>query len=266
MSIIDNILTKLVDFIGDLFFAVLIIIIGFKIVNIIVNRIKYSKRFSAVEKSNQSFILSIISIGLKVIVSIISIMVIGIPISTVVAVVGSCGLALGLALQGGLSNIAGGIMIIIFKPFKVGDYIDVNNYYGTVKEINIFHTVLRTTDNKLIVIPNGELSNSPIVNSSSMKERMLDLEINISYDNDIDKVREILLEIANDNKFVIKEKEILVKVKKHGDNSIIIAYRMWVNNNDYWDLKFAILEEIKKKFDKNKITIPYNQLDVHISK
>ena len=186
--------------------------------------------------------------------------------STVVAVVGSCGLALGLALQGGLSNIAGGIMIIIFKPFKVGDYIDATSYSGTVKEINIFHTVLRTIDNKLIVIPKGDLSNNPIVNYSSMKERMLDLEINISYDNNIDKVREILLDIANNHKLVIKEKDILVKVKNHGDNAIIIAYRMWVNNSDYWDLKFAILEEVKKKFDKNKITIPYNQLDVHISK
>lgn len=266
MTVIDNILNKLVDFMGDLFFAIIIIVIGFKIVNIIVNKIKYGKRFSTIEKSNQSFILSIISIGLKIIVSIISITVIGIPMSTVVAVVGSCGLALGLALQGGLSNIAGGIMIIIFKPFKVGDYIDTSSYSGTVKEINIFHTVLKTIDNKLIVIPNGDLSNSPIVNYSSMKERMLDLEINISYDNDIDKVRKILLDIANNNELVLKDKDILVNVKNHGDNAIIIVYRMWVNNSDYWNLKYTILEEVKKKFDKNKITIPYNQLDVHICK
>lgn len=266
MVVIDNILNKLVSFIGDLFFAILIIIIGFKLVDILVSKIKKGKKFSSIEKSNQTFILSIISISLKIIVAIVSITVIGIPMSTIVAVVGSCGLALGLALQGGLSNIAGGIMIIIFKPFKVGDYIDTANYSGTVKEIYVFHTILKTIDNKLIVIPNGELSNNPIVNYSSMKERMLDLEINISYDNDIDKVREILLDIAKNNELVLKDKDILVKVKKHGDNSIVIAYRMWVNNSDYWDLKFYLLEEIKKRFDKNKITIPYNQLDVHISK
>ena len=175
MTIIDNMLNKLVDFIGDLFFAILIIIIGFKIVDIIVNKIKYGKRFNHIEKSNQTFILSIMAIGLKIIVSIISITVIGIPMSTIVAIVGSCGLALGLALQGGLSNIAGGIMIIIFKPFKVGDYIETINY-------------------------------------SSMEDRMLDLEINISYDNDIDKVRGILLDIANNNELVIKDKDILAKV------------------------------------------------------
>ena len=266
MTVIDNILNKLVDFIGDIFFAILIIFIGFKIVDILVNKLKNGKRFANIEKSNQTFILSIMAIGLKIIVSIISITVIGIPMSTIVAIGGSCGLALGLAIQGGLSNIAGGIMIIIFKPFKVGDYIETINYSGYVKEIFVFHTILKTIDNKIITIPNGELSNNAIINYSSMKERMLDLEINISYDNDIDKVREILLDIANNNELVIKDKEILVKVKNHVDNSIIMAYRMWVNNNDYWDLKFDILEEVKKKFDKNKITIPYNQLDVHISK
>ena len=266
MKIIDNFLNKLVDFIGDLFFAVLIIIIGFKIVDIIVNKIRRGRRFSNLEKSNQSFMISIITIGLKIIVSVVAVTVVGIPMSTIVAIVGSCGLALGLALQGGLSNIAGGIMIIIFKPFKVGDYIETSSYAGTVKEIYVFHTILKTIDNKIIVVPNGELSNNPITNYSSMEERMLDLEINISYDNDIDKVREILLDIAINNDLVLKDKDILVKVKGHGDNSIVMLYRMWVKNTDYWDLKFCVLEEIKKRFDKNKITIPYNQLDVHISK
>lgn len=266
MTVIDNALNKLVNFLGDLFWSILIIIIGFKLVDVIVNKIKNGKKFSNIEKSNQTFIQSIVGIGLKIIVFIIAITVIGIPMSTIVAIVGSCGLALGLALQGGLSNIAGGIMIIIFKPFKVGDYIDTINYSGTVKEIYVFHTILKTIDNKLITIPNGELSNNPIVNYSSMKERMLDLEINISYDNDINKVRKILLDIANNNDLVLKDKDILVKVKAHGDNSIVLAYRMWANNSDYWDLKFYLLEEIKEKFDKNKITIPYNQLDVHITK
>ena len=264
--VIENIVNKFVNFMSNLFFAIIIILISFKLIDLLVNKLKKKKTFYKIDKSNQTFILSLVSIILKILILIIAVAVLGIPMSTVVAVIGSCGLALGLALQGGLSNIAGGIMIIFFKPFKVGDYIETEKVEGTVKEINIFNTVLVTIDNRVITLPNGNLSNSIITNYSYMTERQLDLEICVSYNNDIEKIKKILLDIASNNEYVIKEKDILVRLKKHGEDSLVFVYRMWVKKENYWTLKYDILENIKVTFDKNNISIPYKQLDVHIKK
>lgn len=265
-EILNEFIDLLVGFAGKIFIAVLIIFIGLKLVKFVMKRVKKARLFTKLEKSTQTFIYSILNILLKGLVFLTAITELGIPMASIIAVLGSAGLALGLALQGGLSNIAGGVMIMIFKPFKVGDFIDTHTDAGTVKEINIFHTVLTTYDNKVVIIPNGEMSNKTIVNASKMDKRLLDLEISVSYDSDIDKVKEILEKIANDSKYRIKEEDLLVALKEHGANSLIFTFRIWVLSDDYWTSKFETLEIIKKTFDKEGISIPYQQLDVHVTK
>ena len=265
-EVLDNIIDLLVNFSGKLVIAILIIIIGLKLVKLIMNKIKKGKGFNKLEKSSQTFISSILSIVLKGLVFLTAITKLGIPMTSIVAVLGSAGLALGLALQGGLSNIAGGLMIMIFKPFKVGDFIDTHEDSGTVKEINIFHTVLKTYDNRLIVIPNGTLSNDVIINYSAMKKRLLDINVSVDYKSDIDKVKKILENIANNSKYRIKEDDILVALKEHAESSLNFTLRIWVLKDDYWSAKFELLEVIKKTFDKEGIEIPYPKLDVNLTK
>lgn len=264
-KLIKKILDGSVELVWKVFIAIIIIVVGFKIVEYILNRVKKTKGFNKIEKTSQSFILSILSVSLKIIVVIIAITNLGIPITSVITILGSAGLALGLALQGGLSNIAGGVMIMLFKPFKVGDYIDTHADSGTVKEINIFHTVLTTIDNKTIVLPNGNLSNSVIVNYTKMKDRRVDIDVSVSYNSDIDKVKKVLQEIAEKNTYRLKNKEIFIGLKEHSDSALIFTFRVWVSKDNYWDARFEMLEQIKKEFDKNNISIPFPQMDVHVN-
>ena len=265
-EVVQELINGLVNFSGKLFFAILIIVIGLRLVKFLMKRIKNSRAFKKIEKSSQTFIASILNILLKGIVFLTAITELGIPMTSVIAILGSAGLALGLALQGGLSNIAGGLMIMIFKPFKVGDFVDTHEDSGTVKEINIFHTVLKTYDNRLIVIPNGVMSNDVIINYSAMEKRLLDLEFSVDYNSDIDKVKDILTKLATESKYRVKEDEILVALKEHAESSLKFTLRIWVLKDDYWKAKFELLENVKKTFDKEKINIPYPKLDVNLTK
>lgn len=267
-KLFEKFLEGLSEFSIKLVVSILIIIIGFRIIKYFVDFIKRGKGFNKLEKSSQTFIASILTVTLKALVIISAVTNIGVPMSSIIAIIGSVGLALGLALQGGLSNIAGGVMIMLFKPFKVGDYIEVDNICGTVKEINIFHTILDTIDDRIVTIPNGGLSNSVVVNYSSMKSRKLDLRFSASYNSSIDKVKKILKEVALNSKYLIKnrEKDIYIVLSEHSDSALVFTFRMPVNTADYWEAKYEVLEEVKKAFDKEKIEIPYPQLDVHLDK
>ena len=262
----EKLIDGLITFGYKLVIAILILVIGFKLAKFILKRIKKGKWFKKLEKGTQTFIYSILNILLKGLVFLTAITELGIPMTSIIAVLGSFGLALGLALQGGLANIAGGVMIMLFKPFKVGDFIDTHADSGTVKEINIFNTVLNTYDNRTIVIPNGDLSNSVIVNYSTMKNRLLDIEVAVAYQSEIEKVKKVLLQIANNCKYRVKDEPILVALKEHGNSSLIFTFRIWVLKDDYSTAKFELLESIKKEFDKENISIPYPQLDVHLDK
>ena len=246
------------------FIALVILVVGFKVVNFIVNRIKKGRGFNKLEKTTQSFLISIITAILKGIVIITCAGELGIPMTSIITLIGSFGLALGLALQGGLSNIAGGVMI--FKPFTVGDFIDDGTHSGTVKGINIFHTIMSTYDNKMVVIPNGTLSNSVVINYSKYSERLLDIQVSVDYKSNLDKVKDVLENIAKDSKYRIPDKDILIALKSHSESSLDFTFRIWVKNENYWTARFDILETIKKEFDKNNISIPYPQLDVHLDK
>ena len=246
--------------------AIIILVIGFKLVDFLLKRIKKGRGFNKLEKTTQSFLASILSILLKSIVIITCAGELGIPMTSIITLIGSVGLALGLALQGGLSNIAGGVIIMIFKPFKVGDFIDDGTNSGTVREINIFHTVMSTYDNKMIVIPNGNLSNSVVVNYSKYPERLLDIPVSVDYKSNLEVVKKVLNKIAEKCQYRIEDKDILIALKQHSESSLDFTFRIWVKNTDYWTARFELLEQIKQEFDKNNISIPFPQVDVHVSK
>ena len=192
--------------------------------------------------------------------------VIGIPSASIITLIGSAGVAIGLAMQGGLSNIAGGLIILIFKPFKVGDFIDTHTDSGTVKSISLFYTTLTTIDNRIVSIPNGNLANSPSINYTNENERRLDINMDISYNNTIADVKKSISSVLSKEKRINREKEVFVRVTNYKESSIEYTIRIWVLKEDYWNVKFDLLENLKDQFDQDGISIPYNQLDVHIDK
>jgi small conductance mechanosensitive channel len=190
----------------------------------------------------------------------------GVDAASIMALIGSLGLTVGLALQGSLSNFAGGVLIMTTKPFKVGDYIIEDNHKneGTVSQIDIFYTRLTTIENKIIVIPNGVLANSSLTNVSHMKELKLNYKVGISYRSDITKAKDLILQIINEEPEVKKKKEILVFVDGLEDSAVMIGFRCWISAKEYWKTRWNILEKIKVTFDREGIEIPFNQLDVHL--
>ncbi len=190
----------------------------------------------------------------------------GVDTASVAALVASSGVTLGLALQGSLSNLAGGVLILLLKPFEVGDYIveDTNMKEGTVKEIQIFYTKLSTIDNQTIVIPNGMLTNNSLTNATAKDERRLDLKISVSYEADLRKAKELIEKIVREDPSVMQDKEILIFVDDLAESAVVIGARAWVRNEEFWPTKWRILEEIKLKLDESGIEIPYPQVTVHI--
>lgn len=249
-----------------LIYVILILVVGGRLIKAITRLISKGKVFNKLDKSVSSFLLSFIKITLNILLWITVAGVVGIPSTSIITLLGSAGVAIGLAMQGGLSNIAGGLIILIFKPFKVGDYIDTHNDSGTVKDISIFYTTLITPDNRVVSIPNGTLANSPSVNYSNQKDRRLDIDFDISYNNKIDDVKTCINKVLDKEKRIIQDKEKFVRITNYKDSSICYTIRVWVLKDDYWNIKFDLLENIKKEFDKNNISIPYNQLDIHIDK
>jgi small conductance mechanosensitive channel len=190
----------------------------------------------------------------------------GLDAASVVALLGSAGVAIGLAVQGSLSNFAGGVLILLLKPFKVEDYIVVGDgqYQGTVREIQIFYTKIVTADNHVVVIPNGTLTTSNIINMSTLEDRRLDISVGISYDADIRQAKEVLQGVLDQEEAVLNNKECRVFVEELAGSSVILKLRFWCRNEDYWDAKWRMNEKVKYALDEAGISIPYNQLDVHL--
>ena len=267
-KVIDRLLDLGVSVGSKLLYTIVILIVGLRLIKWAVSLLKKSKLFQKIDKSLASFILSFVKILSYVVLFMTVASTLGVPLTSFVTILGSAGVAIGLALQGGLSNIAGGIIILLFKPFQVGDFIDTHADSGTVKSINLFYTVLVTADNKVISIPNGNLANQPTVNYSKNELRRLDVDFSVSYKNDLEEVKKVLGNIIKDDERVVIEegKEPFIGITNYLDSSVNYTVRVWVKNSDYWNLKFYMLEESKKKFEENKIEIPYPQLDVHIEK
>lgn len=266
-KVIDKLLNLGVDVGLKLLYAFVILIIGLKLIKWFIKLLQKSRLFKKVDKSLASFILSFIKILLYIVLFMTVASILGVPLTSFITILGSAGVAIGLALQGGLSNIAGGIIILLFKPFQVGDFIDTHADSGTVKSINLFYTVLGTIDNRIISIPNGNLANQPTVNYSVNEIRRLDLDFSLSYNNDFATVKKELEKLIVDPRVIIEEgKEPFVGITNYQDSNITYTVRVWVKNSDFWNLKVYLLEELKKKLEDKKITMDYPQLDVHLEK
>lgn len=262
---VKNWLPALSGFAMDLLAAVLILIIGFKVVGAVRRMAERSFARMELELSLRKFLLSLIQVGLYVVLIFMAAERIGIQSSSIIALLGSAGVTLGLALQGSLSNFAGGVLILLVRPFKVGDYIVSQYGEGTVAVIGLVYTTLNTMDNKTVVIPNGSLSNSPITNATAEKFRRLDLTVGIGYQADLKKAKDILLDIYTSHPKVLKDHPIRVFVDQLADSAVIIGGRGWTATDDYWPTRWDITEEIKLRLDEAGIEIPFNQMDVHVS-
>ena len=260
-----NQLTELLSSFGISFFiALCILIIGRQAIKIIIKIISSALERSNTEDTVRIFVTTLLNTLLMIVVFIAAINQLGIQTTSIIAVLGAAGLAIGLALQGSLSNFAAGILIVIYRPYKVGDYIQADNHLGTVDDIQIFSTVLRTPDNKIVVVPNGSIMNGSIVNFSHQKERRIDIVIGCSYDDDIDKVKEVLADVLSKDERILKEPKPRIALSELADSSVNFIVRPWVKNSEYLDVLYSLLEEIKKRFDQEGISIPYPQSDVHI--
>ena len=258
---VKNWLPALSGFAMDLLAAVLILIIGFKVVGAVRRMAERSFARMELELSLRKFLLSLIQVGLYAVLNFMAAERIGIQSSSIIALLGSAGVTLGLALQGSLSNFAGGVLILLVRPFKVGDYIVSQYGEGTVAVIGLVYTTLNTMDNKTVVIPNGSLSNSPITNATAEKFRRLDLTVGIGYQADLKKAKDILLDIYTSHPKVLKDHPIQVFVDQLADSAVIIGGRGWTATDDYWPTRWDITEEIKLRLDEAGIEIPFNQMD-----
>lgn len=245
--------------------ALLIWFLSFRLITIITRRIE--KRLinkGKLDKTLVSTLFYIIRIVLKIVILTCLIGYLGIDTTGLAALIAALGVGIGLAVNGALANLAGGVLILITRPFKIDDYIDANGVSGTVEDIHIVYTKIRTPDNKVIYIPNGPLSSATVVNYSEKDLRRVDLNFSIGKAEDYKKAEEIILSVANSHGKVLKDPEAMSRILEHNQNDTTIVLRAWVNNADYWDVYFDLQEGVKKALDENGIVMPVNQLDVRV--
>lgn len=258
---------SLISFGVKILVALIIYFVGKKIIKIIIKLIDRTLDKTGADVGVVNFINSVVRILLYIVLALIIGGQFGVSTTSVVALVGSAGLAISLALQGSLSNFAGGVLLLILKPFKIGDYIieQSTGNEGTVTDIDIFYTKLLTVDNKMVAMPNGNLINSSITNVTNEDFRRLDIIVGISYDSDMKKAKGIIMDILKSDPSGVHDKEMVVFVSDLADSAVMIGGRMWVKTEEYWQARWRVIEEVKLEFDKHKITIPFNQLDVNIN-
>ncbi|KJJ39800.1 mechanosensitive ion channel family protein [Aequorivita vladivostokensis] len=256
---------KLIDFLPNVIGAVLMLFIGLWLVKILNGFIKRFFDKKEYDPTLENFIASLINWGLKIVLFVLVITQLGVESASLVAIIGAAGLAVGLALQGSLANFAGGVLILLIKPFRVGDFISAQGVDGTVKEISIFNTKLTTFGNQLAIIPNGKLSNDNIINYTEEGIRRENLTFGIGYDDNIKQAKEILLNLVSEQETVLtlEDKMPMVAVAELGDSSVNLTLRYWAKNEDFWNLRWLILEEGKMRLEAAGISIPYPQRDVH---
>lgn len=225
--------------------------------------VKITRKTGKVDETLLKFLSNIIYYVLMIVVILTALEQLGVDTTSFLAILGAAGLAIGLALKDSLSNFASGVMIILFRPFKVGDFINAAGVSGSVEEISIFNTLLKTGDNQTLIVPNGAITSGTITNVNAKPTRRVDLVVGIGYDDDIKKAKEVLTNILTSNEKVLVEEGITVAVSELADSSVNFVVRAWVNTPDYWDVKFGLTEEIKLTFDKEGISIPFPQQDVH---
>ncbi len=244
--------------------AIVVLLIGLRIVKAITNALGRGMEKRNVDASLRPFLKSLTDAILKIVLVISVISMLGVETTSFIAVLGAAGLAVGLALSGTLQNFAGGVLILILKPFKVGDFIEAQGFMGTVNSIQIFATILKTIDNKTIIVPNGPLSTGPVTNFSAEAQRRVDMKFGIGYSDDIDKAKAILNNLAAADARVLTEPAPQIVLSALGDSSVDFTVRLWCNASDYWGIYFDYHENVKKSFDKEGVGIPFPQMDVHV--
>lgn len=268
-SLVDWIVSHIPNMLSGIFLAIVAIIIfaiGRKLINLLVKLLDKSFRKSSMDLGVIKFLNSFIRISLNIVLIVVIAGFVGLETTSLATIIGSAGLAIGLSLQGSLSNFAGGVLVLILKPFTIGDYIISGSNEGVVKGIDIFYTRLLTADNKLVVIPNGALSNSPITNVTNQDIRRVDIVVGVDYSEDIRKVKNLLSDIANNYELIEKDKGVDIFVDELASSSVNIGFRVWAKTENYWKVKWDMNENIKYEFDKAGISIPFDQLDVSIKK
>ncbi len=248
----------------QLVIAIVIFLVGGRIIALIRRIVRKTLEKREADPGVRQFLDSLIKAICYVLLVFLILALFGVTTASIVAILGSAGLAIGLALQGSLSNLAGGVLILLLKPFRVGDYImeDKHKNEGVVEEITIFYTTLRTVDNRSVVIPNGDLANSSVVNFTRSPERKLIYTVGIAYDADLKKAKEILRDVLEKTENRDREREIMVYVDSLGDSSVNLGFRIWLPTEQYWLMRWDIIERIKLAFDENGIEIPYQKIDI----
>ncbi|MGM0420793.1 MAG: mechanosensitive ion channel family protein [Bacillota bacterium] len=243
-------------------FALIFFMIGWYAIKLV---IKFTAKTleRRLEPTLSSFLISLFKALLIILLLITAASTVGIEMASFVVVLGAVGFAVGFALQGSLSNFAGGVLLLLFKPFKVGDFIDTGNYLGKVQEIQLLYTILSTPDNRRVYVPNGSLANSSIINFSVHETRRVDLVFGIGYDDDFEEAKDIIKKIIADTDLALDEPAPLVRVGEHAGSSININTKIWTETGNYWEVYYYMHEEVKRRFDKAGIGIPYPQMDIH---
>ena len=263
-SYVKRTLEGFLNFIPTLLLAIIIYVAGFFLNRLVLNLFAKGVEKSKMDQTVKTFLSSVIKIVITALVLIIVLTVLGIPMTSIITVLGTAGVAVGLALKDSLSNVAGGVLLLINQTIKVGNYVEIGSYAGVVAEVTILYTKIVTLDNKDIFIPNGVVSTSSIVNYSSEDSRRVDLKFAISYSSDHQKAMQAIKSVASRHPLVHQDKEIFVRIGELASSSVNIIVRVWTENANYWTVYFDLIEQIKDKLDAEGIHIPYNQLDVHL--
>ncbi len=246
--------------------AVVILVVGLWLSNLVAKISAKAMKKSRLDPSIHTFLKSTISIGLKILVIVSVLGTLGVSIATIIAAISAAGVAIALALQGSLANIASGLLVLFFHPFKVGDYVEALGNSGTVVEIQLMFTILHTPDNRRVVIPNAQMTSSAIVNVTAEPKRRLEQTYSIGYGDDIARAKEVLSDVIRANPLCVLEPEPIIAVNAHLDSCVQLIIKVWVETPNYWDLYYEMQEQVKLAFDREGISIPFNQLDVHLSR
>ena len=265
-QLLEMLQTKGIDFGINVVIALAIFYLGKMVISLVVRGIRKVMQRQEVDKTLETFVCNLVRMVLLVIVIIAAIGQLGIQTTSFIAIFGAAGLAVGLALQGSLSNFAAGVLIVLFRPYRVGDFIEAAGISGVVEQVQILATILKTGDNKQIIVPNGQIMDSIITNYSANDKRRVDMVVGVSYDDDLDKVRSTIEELIAAEERVLEEPACTIAVSALADSSVNFVVRPWVKTADYWGVMFDLTEAIKKRFDKEGISFPFPQQDVHLYK
>lgn len=263
-AILSTILAAAVSIGSKLLFAIIVLLVGHLLIKLLVKTIGRSKAYAHIDPEMRSFLDSLLKTALYIVLIITVVPILGIEIASIITVLATAGAAIGLALQGSLSNLAGGIMLVFLKPFKIGDFIEAAGNSGTVRAINIFYTVLTTADNKRVMIPNGALTGSPIVNYSAEELRRVDFTFGVAYGTDVERVKAILLELAEADARVRRDPAPFARLSAQNESSIDFTLRVWTGSGDYWGVYFDLLQAVHNRLMEEGIEIPFPQVDVHV--